>query len=565
MQVHVIVTNRMPTDGITIHWHGVHVRKTPWMDGVGPEGQCPIMPGQSFDYRFVVSPSGTHFYHAHFGDQRRDGLFGLIIVRKPDDDDDADDQELVFYDWYNENAGQASMKNAKNRLNPGTGEDMDDERHQEKGSDGAVVSKFTYGSTLINGRGRRNGAIPTLPLTEYLLNPKRTYRFRCVNSGPERGYQISIDQHKLTVVALDGVDIEPLEVNTVVMFSGERIDFTITTNNVESKSFWLRVRALSEGAGVDLGSTGTIHGENAIVRYKGDPNSDDDPTSSPLPCTEDDPCLVLNCPFGGFASAENKICIGIDKPRSTDSIAHLNKLYAIEEKQGEFIEHMLNFAEKVGTSVNSKILSGPTEPFYHSTHKDTLITCPDVCEDVKGCECSHILNIPYNATVQFVLLNIDPEKNESEHHPFHLHGHQLAVMAVGFPTYDEETGLFKENNPDIKCDNPLCSKASWRSGMPKLNHRNPPVKDTVTIPVGGYVVLRARFDNPGYWLAHCHIMSHLIGGMAFFLAEAVDRIPPPPKNFPVCRTNSKFSQKEFDKYQGGCRMIGETCKLYSII
>lgn len=30
----VDVSNHMPGQGLTIHWHGIHQKKTPWMDGI---------------------------------------------------------------------------------------------------------------------------------------------------------------------------------------------------------------------------------------------------------------------------------------------------------------------------------------------------------------------------------------------------------------------------------------------------------------------------------------------------------------------------------------------------
>ncbi|HEX7488063.1 MAG TPA: multicopper oxidase domain-containing protein, partial [Anaeromyxobacteraceae bacterium] len=34
------------------------------------------------------------------------------------------------------------------------------------------------------------------------------------------------------------------------------------------------------------------------------------------------------------------------------------------------------------------------------------------------------------------------------------------------------------------------------------------LKDTVRVPPGGYVTLRARFDRLGVYMWHCHILSH---------------------------------------------------------
>ena len=52
------------------------------MDGVAFVTQCPILPGQTFTYRFQASPKGTYWYHSHIGAQRSNGLFGAFIIHE---------------------------------------------------------------------------------------------------------------------------------------------------------------------------------------------------------------------------------------------------------------------------------------------------------------------------------------------------------------------------------------------------------------------------------------------------------------------------------------------------
>jgi FtsP/CotA-like multicopper oxidase with cupredoxin domain len=78
-QMIIHVRNLMHTDSTTIHFHGIHQRGTPHADGVAFISQCPILPGETFTYRFTASPHGSSFYHAHIGDQRSMGLYGGLI------------------------------------------------------------------------------------------------------------------------------------------------------------------------------------------------------------------------------------------------------------------------------------------------------------------------------------------------------------------------------------------------------------------------------------------------------------------------------------------------------
>ena len=64
LQIEVLVRNHLSNEVFTIHWHGMHQRNTPWMDGASMISQCPIGPGQSFLYRHVLFC--FFFIHARF-------------------------------------------------------------------------------------------------------------------------------------------------------------------------------------------------------------------------------------------------------------------------------------------------------------------------------------------------------------------------------------------------------------------------------------------------------------------------------------------------------------------
>jgi len=72
----VEVWNKLLTDALSVHWHGLHQRGNYYMDGAPYITQCPILPLQKFTYRFIAEPAGTHWYHSHQAIQRTDGLYG---------------------------------------------------------------------------------------------------------------------------------------------------------------------------------------------------------------------------------------------------------------------------------------------------------------------------------------------------------------------------------------------------------------------------------------------------------------------------------------------------------
>jgi FtsP/CotA-like multicopper oxidase with cupredoxin domain len=75
----VTLINRLP-EPTTIHWHGIRLPAP--MDGT-EHTQRPVLPGETFVYRFLLPDAGTFWYHPHFDETRQleRGLYGALIVR----------------------------------------------------------------------------------------------------------------------------------------------------------------------------------------------------------------------------------------------------------------------------------------------------------------------------------------------------------------------------------------------------------------------------------------------------------------------------------------------------
>jgi FtsP/CotA-like multicopper oxidase with cupredoxin domain len=67
-------------------------------------------------------------------------------------------------------------------------------------------------------------------------------------------------------------------------------------------------------------------------------------------------------------------------------------------------------------------------------------------------------------------------------HPFHLHGHAFRVIAmerINSTTTVEEV------------------KARDKAGLIRRKLKRAPIKDTITVPDGGFTIVRVRASNPG--------------------------------------------------------------------
>ena len=91
------VRNLMHSKSLTIHHHGLHQHGTPWMDGVPGLSQTLISTGDTYVYKFLAHPAGTHFYHTHVAQL---GLRGPFIVKAKTDPHrslyDTDENVLLF-------------------------------------------------------------------------------------------------------------------------------------------------------------------------------------------------------------------------------------------------------------------------------------------------------------------------------------------------------------------------------------------------------------------------------------------------------------------------------------
>lgn len=140
----------------------------------------------------------------------------------------------------------------------------------------------------------------------------------------------------------------------------------------------------------------------------------------------------------------------------------------------------------------------------------------------QNCMCTHKVDIPLNAIVEIVLVDEVQQPNLS--HPFHLHGYAFNVIGIG-----------RSPDQNIKKINLKHALDLDRQGLLHRQFDHPPGKDTIAVPNNGYVVLRVRADNPGFWLFHCHFLFHIVIGMSVvFQVGSLSDLPPVPKGFPTC-------------------------------
>jgi len=558
-QLEISFTNRMINEATTIHFHGLHQKGTPWMDGVHQVSQCPINPGETFTYRLIAEPAGTFWYHAHLGDQYSMGIHGpLIVLDRTQEQANAkrgDDQLPVFneeftmmiQDWEETESTFVSLLAVHGFTAYSYGFNSNECYQPTLLADGTQSAVNHFVSGIINGRGWRylyeNGTCepenPNMPLETFTVNTGGLYRFRLISASTVYGFRVSIDNHLINVITMDGHDVTTRTVEYLVVFPGERFDFYIEANDTESLgSYWIRVETLEyyDAAGNRMEAS---HFEG-VLQYSDSDSEGTLPTSSDYVCTEDQPCEILNCPFRQIPASSHLDCVHFTE---LENPLPREELWKIEE--GETLQEVfLNFGFwSVGefglapgvNGINNILPAAPVQ-VYAEQADDLLIPCK--CGPTEPCRCSNVVEIGLNNTVQLVLTSMpDMPLYVGTPHPVHIHGFTPQVVGVGWPIYDPDTDLAVYGTQDISSDgglgiNPYWVNSSWAGGnFPNMLGPAAPNKDTVVIPVGGYIIMRFIADNPGFWIMHCHTEYHGISGMAVVLkvGETQDMSPAPDR------------------------------------
>ncbi|XP_058068966.1 L-ascorbate oxidase-like [Magnolia sinica] len=499
----VELTNKLHTEGVVIHWHGIRQFGTPWADGTAAISQCAINPEETFVYRFIVDKPGTYFYHGHYGMQRSAGLYGSLIVDVADGE-----KEPFHYD------GELNML-------------LSDWWHKDVTEQGLGLSSKPFRwigepqSLLINGKGQYNCSLAahvsnsSLPLCRKLhghcsphvlhVIPNKTYRLRIASTTALASINVGIGHHKMVVIEADGNYVEPVTVDNIDIYSGESYSVLITTDQNPSSNYWVSLNVRGRNPSTPPGLT--------ILNYH--PNSPSKLPTSPLPVSP-----AWN-DYPKSKAFSNKI---LARPGSPKPPTKPNRRIFLLNTQNT-IDGYTKWA------INNISLVLPTTPYLGSikyrlknafdveSPPETFPSDYDVMKPPVNPNSTHGSNVymfKFNNTVDVILQNANAlSADVSEIHPWHLHGHDFWLLGYGegkFTAADEK----------------------------KLNLKNPPLRNTAVIFPYGWTALRFVTDNPGVWAFHCHIEPHLHMGMGVVFAEAVHLVKKIPNEALGCGMTAKM-------------------------
>ncbi|MBX3488598.1 multicopper oxidase domain-containing protein [Parvibaculum sp.] len=263
----ITVVNK--TDETTsVHWHGLLLPGI--MDGApGFNGFMGIPPGGSYTYTFPIRQSGTYWYHSHSGTQDQTVLGAIVIEPAKPSPFSADRDYVVLLGDITPENSDAVLRNLKadpgyynynkrtlldffrDARDAGLGATMKD--RLEWGAmrmDPTDLADVTGYSFLVNG------STPAENET-FLFRKGERIRLRLINGSAMTLFDVRIPGLKMTVVAADGNDVNPVPVDELRIGVAERYDvivepkedmpYTLFAESIDRAGYARATLATSEG------------------------------------------------------------------------------------------------------------------------------------------------------------------------------------------------------------------------------------------------------------------------------------------------------------------------------
>ncbi|CAH1434971.1 unnamed protein product [Lactuca virosa] len=483
---------------ITIHWHGVKQPRNPWSDGPVYITQCPIQPGDSFNYKIIFSSEiGTLWWHAH-SDWLRATVHGAIIVypkhgrsyRFPKPHQEV---PIIFGEWWKEDVREVLREFVASGGGP-------------RNSDAYTIN------------GQPGDLYPCSSQDTFMLNVEygKRYLLRMVNAAMNEILFFAIANHSLTVVGADGSYTKPFTKDYVIIAPGQTLDCLLEANQKARGSYYMAARAYSTALPFDNSTT------TAILNYGDSLPTTTSPLLPSLPFYNDttaafdflgnlrypDPLLfplnkydtrIISTISVNTLPCANASCAG---PNGNRLAASMNNISFVSP----FIDILEAYYYHINGVFGTRFPRVPPLFFnFTGTNLPTILLTPERATEVRVIRYNSIIEVVFQGTN--LVGGLD--------HPMHLHGFNFYVLGWGFGNFD------KKKDPK------------------NYNLVDPPYRNTVIVPINGWAAIRFKAHNPGVWFLHCHLERHLTWGMetVFIVKDgkrAQERILPPPRHMPRC-------------------------------
>ncbi|XP_071930183.1 laccase-15-like [Coffea arabica] len=491
-------------ENITIHWHGILQPRYPWSDGPEFITQCPIMPGNSFIQKVIITEEiGTLWWHAH-SDWSRATVHGAIIIypkrgdRYPFPKPDAE-IPIILGEWWKRNITDVV------------------EEFLHNGGDPAKSDAF-----MINGHPGDFNSCSVVPDTFKLnVTSGKTYLLRMVNAVMNNLMFFGIANHTLTVVGTDGSYTKQLKSGYIAIAPGQTMDVLLEANQ-KPDHYYMAAKVYTNVTVFPYDQNTTT----GIIQYLGEYNATSSPIFPNLPAADDaNSTYNFTGSLKSLASPEHPVHV----PENVTT--NLFFTLSINNVSCEPNNTCTGPAgSRLRASVNNQSLELPQldilQAYYNQTrgiydpdfpHFPPFVfnyTANNLPVELRLPNIStQVLVLEYNSTVEIVFQGTNLVTGID--HPMHLHGHSFYVVGSGPQIFDNVTDPQNYNTED------------------------PPFMNTIAVRRNGWTAIRFRANNPGVWFMHCHFERHVSWGMGmtFIVKNGTgpgEQMLPPPPDMPPC-------------------------------
>ncbi|WP_339828894.1 multicopper oxidase domain-containing protein [uncultured Parvibaculum sp.] len=479
----ITVVNKT-SETTSVHWHGLLLPGI--MDGSpGFNGFMGIAPGASYTYTFPIRQSGTYWYHSHSGTQDQTVLGAIVIEpARPSPFKTDRDYVVLLGDITPENS-DAVLRNLKAdpgyyNYNKRTLLDFFRDA-RDAGLGAAMKDRLEWGAMRMDPTDLAdvtgysflvNGSTPAENET-FLFRKGERVRLRLINGAAMTLFDIRIPGLKMTVVAADGNDVNPVPVDELRIGVAERYDVIVTPE--EDMPYTLFAESIDR-AGYARATLATSEGE-----------------AGPVP--ERRPRALLGMADMGMAHAGHDMAGMESGAMDHGTMDHGAMDHAAPGKAMENgAPETWPVGWESGFPPDSRVLAykdlRALRPNSDNAEPDRTIEMRLTgnmeryvwtLDDARFVEAQPI-RVRYGERVRLTFVN-----ETMMAHPMHLHG----------MFFELETG-----SPDRR-----------------------PLKDTVIVPPGKSVSVVLTAREVGSWPLHCHLLYHMASGMmTTFIVEPPDTV-----------------------------------------
>ena len=238
----IYVHNELNTE-TSIHWHGLILPNE--QDGVPYLTTAPIKAQSTHLYYFPIVQNGTYWYHSHTKLQEQIGMYGAFIIHKREEQKIAE-YTMILSDWTNMKPFEVHRRlhsaNDWSAIKKAEIQKGAVQSYSDAIADGSLniklknewkrmlamdVSDVYYDKFLTNGK--EEDAAPQFKAGDKV-------RLRIINGSSSTYFWLKYAGGKIEVVASDGIDVEPVVVDRMIIAVAEIYDVVVTIPS-DSTSF----------------------------------------------------------------------------------------------------------------------------------------------------------------------------------------------------------------------------------------------------------------------------------------------------------------------------------------